>query len=86
MAANVMPYSHIRFTAIYLPGHGNSIVPHPPPFPYTSRGRQLAAVKRFQILDQNFLRVPFKCRHLNGTRTTVICAKFYLYFGVNLQL
>ena len=82
MAANVMSYSHIRITAIYLPRHGNSIVPTLPS-PLLRRERQRAGVKRFQILDQNLPRVAFKCRHFNALRTTVICERLYLHFGVN---
>ena len=61
MAANVMSYSHIRITAIYLPRHGNSIVSHPP-LPTLLRERQRAVVKHFRILDQNLPRVVFKCK------------------------
>ena len=83
MAANVMSYSHIRITAIYLPRHGNSIVPHPPLLPPLQRERERAGVKRFKVLDQNLPRIAFKYRHFNALRTTFICERLYLYLGVN---
>jgi len=83
MAANVMSHSHIRIAVIYLPRHGNSIVPLSPLPSPSPRERQRAGVKCFQILDQNLPRVAFKCRHFNATHTTVICDRLYIYFGVN---